>query len=205
MTEAGGGYTKTFKRDTKGWKDGDSIPVKEGQNIPIIVGKGGAAPYTAGQKVLGNPGGYSEFMDSRYRAEGSSYESIECGGNGGSGGGAYPGNGGSDGSDAYSNEENIEYQGRGQGHTTRDFGEPDGKRNAGGGSGQSNGSYCMGGASDYTEGSGANGGIRGATSGYPGRGGGGYGGGGGAYRGWATYGGAGGDGTVLIRYRAYEE
>ena len=58
---AGGGYTKTFKKDTTGWKDGDAIPVTPGQAIPIIVGAGG--------NVRAN-GGYSQFLNISYRANG---------------------------------------------------------------------------------------------------------------------------------------
>lgn len=43
----GGGYTKTFKKDTSGWRDGDAISVAPGQSIPIIVGKGGIGGYAA--------------------------------------------------------------------------------------------------------------------------------------------------------------
>ena len=80
--------------------------------------------------------------------------------------------------------------GKGQRHTTRDFGESTGKRNAGGGGSDRNINGGMGGESDYEEGSGTGNGNRKS---------GGYGGGGcGSY-------GNGGDGTVLIRYWAYEE
>lgn len=86
---AGGGYTKTFKKDTTGWKDGDAIPVTPGQAIPIIVGAGG--------NVRAN-GGYSQFLNISYRANGG-YTNNKgwdnsgngmgyVGGNGGSGGGA---------------------------------------------------------------------------------------------------------------------
>lgn len=106
---------------------------------------------------------------------------------------------GSDGSDAPGcrKEDGSQYPpgtklggGKGQGYTTRDFGEPTGKRNAGGGGADRNRDNGMGGASDYTEGSGTGQGNRRS---------GGYGGGGcGSY-------GTGGDGTVLIRYYAYKE
>lgn len=80
--------------------------------------------------------------------------------------------------------------GKGQGYTTRDFGEPTGKRNAGGGGADRNRDNGNGGESDYDEGCGTGQGTRKS---------GGYGGGGcGSY-------GTGGDGTVLIRYYAYKE
>lgn len=89
---------------------------------------------------------------------------------------------------------------KGQGHTTRDFGESGGKRNAGGGSGETNtGVVFQGGISDYSEGSGTGGSTNGS-----GKGGGGYGGGGGGVRYSMVYAGAGGDGTVLIRDRRYK-
>lgn len=85
-------------------------------------------------------------------------------------------------------------------HTTRDFGESGGKRNAGGGSGETNtGVVFQGGISDYSEGSGTGGSTNGS-----GKGGGGYGGGGGGVRYSMVYAGAGGDGTVLIRGRRYK-
>lgn len=62
----GGGYTKTFKKDTSGWRDGDAISVALGQSIPITVGKGGIGGYS---EVAPN-GGYSQFLNSSYRANG---------------------------------------------------------------------------------------------------------------------------------------
>lgn len=182
---SGGGYTKTYKADTSGYRDGDAIAVIPGQTINIIVGKGGVR----------NTGEYSQFLSSSYRANGGtscSGTNHYGGGYGGSGGGAdAPVNsggsrqGGSDGSAGSRNTFHGEGGNNGQGHTTRDFGESTGKRNAGGGGGRRG--TGSGGASDYTEGSG--------TGSFPG---GGYGGGG-------SYDGYGGDGTVLIRYWAYEE
>lgn len=192
--DAGGsGYTKTFKSNSIGWKDGYSIPVVEGQNIQIIVGRGGKGVVSGSAYS----GGYSQFMNSNYRANGGVGGTQSSGGNGGSGGG--PGNGGSDGKDGDVGNWTNDIAGKGQGHTTRDFGEPSGKRNAGGGCGQM-GNYIPG-ESDYTEGKGSDG--EGDIN--AGKGGGGYGGGGGAYYGTYTSGGNGGDGTVLIRYYAYKE
>ena len=62
----GGGYTKTFKSDSKGWKDGEAIAVKPGQSISITVGKGGEKVYQAEQNSPGKDGGYSQFMSSSY-------------------------------------------------------------------------------------------------------------------------------------------
>lgn len=97
---------------------------------------------------------------------------------------------GSDTSNEYSPSGELRGGGKGQGYTTRDFGEPTGKRNAGGGGADRNRDSGNGGESDYDEGCGTGKGTRKS---------GGYGGGGcGSY-------GTGGDGTVLIRYYAYKE
>lgn len=212
----GGGYTKTFKSSTNGWKDGDAIPVTPGQYISIIVGAGGSGIYTPSEdyyygKHKAYSGEYSQFMNDNYRAyggkgSGGGYLHGNYGGDGGSGGGSYY-SGASDGEDAPLTDFTYGkyYPGKGQGHTTRDFGESSGKRNAGGGSGGSSAGTCRPGASDYTEGSGSDGEKASAESGYKGRGGGGYGGGAGGSRGAGVYGGTGGDGTVLIRYYAYEQ
>lgn len=207
---AGSGYTKTYKRNNIGIKQGSQISVTPGQEINIIVGKGGAGLY------YGYPekGGSSQFMNSSYRAEGgnpsgngllngeNSTGGPYTGGNGGSGGSVdRPGKkfyAGSDGSDAPgTTDSNGIYHppgtkyggGKGQGYTTRDFGEPTGKRNAGGGGADRNRDGGMGGESDYDEGCGI--GLENRKSG-------GYGGGGCGSQG------TGGDGTVLIRGKRYK-
>lgn len=120
-----------------------------------------------------------------------------AGGGGGAGSSSYTQDGASDGGDTNGEEYGVI---KGQGHTTRDFGESGGKRNAGGGSGETNtGVVFQGGISDYSEGSGTGGSTNGS-----GKGGGGYGGGGGGVRYSMVYAGAGGDGTVLIRGRRYK-
>ena len=217
----GGGYTKAFRGTgyvapssgtwegtaTEG-RDGNAITVTPGESIQIIVGGG----------VAGGNGGYSQFKNSSYRAEGGYASTSWCkGANGGSGGSSgrfeydqeNP-HGGSDGSDAIGGH----YQAKGQGHTTRDFGESTGKRNAGGGANlvgtheQNGTNRSYPGASDYNQGSGNyQHGSNGTFT--PGKGGGGYGGGAGTPM---NDGGdnslvipqKGGDGTVLIRYYAYE-
>ena len=187
-TGGAGGYTKTFKKDTSGWRDGDAIPVIPGQLISIIVGKGSSR---SSNSTPPNDGGYSQFLNSNYRAYGGSMYGYENspwhsdGGSGSGGGGSIGGNGGSDGGNGSNGS--AHEGGIGQGHTTRDFGESSGKRNAAGGGGGGVETYGKAGVSDYTEGKGS--GVNG---------GGGYGGGGGSK-------GNGGDGTVLIRYWAYEE
>ena len=190
----GGGYTKTFKSDSKGWKDGEAIAVKPGQAIPITVGKGGEKVYQAEHNSPGRDGGYSQFLSSYYRANGGKGANNYKGGDGGSAGGSsYTQDGASDGGNTNGEEFGVI---KGQGHTTRDFGEYSGKRNAGGGSGETNtGVVFQGGISDYSEGSGTGG---------SGKGGGGYGGGGGGVRYSMVLSGAGGDGTVLIRGKKYK-
>lgn len=207
---AGSGYTKTYKRNNIGIKQGSQISVTPGQEINIIVGKGGAGLY------YGYPekGGFSQFMNSSYRAEGgnpsgngllngeNSTGGPYTGGNGGSGGSVDQSGdefyAGSDGSDAPGiTDGNGIYHppgtkyggGKGQGYTTRDFGEPTGKRNAGGGGADRNRDGGMGGESDYDEGCGIGRGNRKS---------GGYGGGGCGSEG------TGGDGTVLIRGKRYK-
>lgn len=193
----GGGYTKTFKSDNKGWKDGEAIAVKPGQAIPIIVGKGGEPVYQAEYNSPGRDGGYSQFLNLFYRADGGKGANKAMGGDGGSAGGsAYTQDAASDGGNTNGKEFGVI---KGQGHTTRDFGESGGKRNAGGGSGETKtGVVFKGGISDYSEGSGTGGSKTGS-----GEGGGGYGGGGGGVRYTMVFAGAGGDGTVLIRGKRY--
>lgn len=214
----GGGYTKTYrgsgyiKPSSGTWmgtktegRDGDAIQVTAGQTIQIIVGAG----------VANGDGGYSQFMNSDYRADGGKKAtSYTYGGDGGSPGGSWCWwnnykeiNGGSDGSGGAN---------AGQGHTTRDFGETTGKRNAAGGGvsympghGQEILEYpSYAGISDYDEGLPdapidvvVNGSYIPKTIA------GGYGGGANsAYlQEKLCQSLKGGDGTVLIRYWAYEE
>lgn len=99
-TGGAGGYTKTFKKDTSGWRDGDAIPVTPGHTIPIIVGRGSIGSINS---TPPNNGGYSQFLNSNYRAYGGSMYGSENnpwrsdGGSGSGGGGSIGGNGGSDG------------------------------------------------------------------------------------------------------------
>lgn len=212
IVPGGGGYTKTYKKDTSGWRDGDAAPVTPGDTIQIIVGAGGTAGSITDGTVYypaGN-GGYSEFKNSSYRANGgeggsnNANLSLIRGGNGGSGAsGRQNGSAGSDGANGTGTGNYT--GGKGQGHTTRDFGEPTGKRNAGGGRSYQSGN--AGGQSDYPEGSGGT--SRGNYYGTIcyGYGGGGYGGGAGGTQGtWGSggYDAKGGDGTVLIRYYSYD-
>lgn len=209
----GGGYTKTFRGKgyiqpaTGTWmgtyeegRDGDAIAVTPGQSIQIIVGAG----------MTSSDGGYSQFLNLNYRAEGGKTGGKWTkGGDGGSGGGSTissgtASNGGSDGSDGSGNKPGI-----GQNHTTRDFGEPTGKRNAGGGTNiykLPEASFIPeGGRSDYVEGTGEYQNFISSDGWHPGFPGGGYGGGGGSSANDDYMRTKGGDGTVLIRYWAYEE
>lgn len=197
---SGGGYTKTFrgkgyvKPSSGTWmgtyydgRDGNAIAVTPGENIQIVVGKGGQSNQN---------GSMSYFKSTAYSAEGGligtygTVNAIKRGGNGGSGGGANGCDGGKDGGDGapYNGDPSIDnpYRGIGQGHTTRDFGEPTGTPNAAGSKGDAAPNADKG---SYAEGSGA---------GNPNSG---YGGAGNSVDG--NY--PGGDGTVLIRYWAYEE
>lgn len=203
LSAGGGGFTKTFKKDTSGWRDGDAITVVPGQSIQIIVGSGGLSVMSTTYNDYtgkGNSGGYSQFMNSNYRANGGGYGEVTVprsfiGGNGGSKGAALYDSPGTDGTP-------------GQGHTTRDFGESAGKRNAGGG-GTTRANNGQGGISDYAEGSGTDCYSPNESGHNNGRayGGGGY--GGGAAAGVVSSEGGtsnitvGGDGTVLIRYYGY--
>ena len=124
----GGGYTRTIKR----------LNVEANTQIPITVGAGGAVSSNAN----GNPGGDSSF--NLYSVPGgkggNNSTSAPQGGNGGSGGGtgitstSDYGAGGSDGANGEGNGAGVP-GGTGQGLTTREFGESNGKLYAGGGGG----------------------------------------------------------------------
>lgn len=79
----GGGYVKTFR----------DVIVTPGEVIPIVIGAGGNAAGGASNHTAGS-GGYSEFKNSAYRANGGSGGRVDFdnyrshGGAGGSGGGA---------------------------------------------------------------------------------------------------------------------
>ena len=188
---AGGGYTKTFKQSTDGWTDGLAPYVVSGIGEIVTIGAGGAASTGSG----GGTGGFTQFRDATYRANGGTGALHTTGGpagNGGSGGGQLNNSGGSDGSDGLPFTGNV--RGIGQGHTTRAFGELTGQLYAGGGGGASNNA-----ANAPGEG-GAGGGGRGGvttsqgTAGQANTGG----GAGGGSSGTPV---AGGSGIVLVRWR----
>lgn len=121
----GGGYTST--------KLGASLSVG---SYSITVGAGGAY-NTDGQT--------SSFSSNLSAAGGTAAKNYKdyyipySGGDGGSGGGKCYGNGGSDGSDAPAVSATAGIPGKGQGSTTREFGESTGVLYAGGGSGGTTG------------------------------------------------------------------
>ena len=181
----GGGYTATYK----------SITVATSQSYAIVVGAGGAG--VKGDNVPGDGGTSSAFSKSAAGGKaGGRLVSSAYGGAGGSGGGASCAKlgladtsgvvGGSNGSDGGSTSHWS--GGKGQGTTTREFGESSGTLYSGGGGG-----YCG------TGGSGGGGsaatvmntnGVSGTTN---------TGGGGGAGKGSNISGGSGGSGIVVIR------
>ena len=126
---AGGGYTQT----------GKAIPVTTNTPYQIDIGSGGIDAADGGTT--------SAFGLS---AGGGGHPTGSSGAAGGSGGGGYvhanasgtsasgAGNGGSDGSDGITAGSGGGDGGKGQGTTTREFGEENGKLYAGGGAGASN-------------------------------------------------------------------
>ena len=115
----GGGYTKTIK----------AVAVHANTTYTIVVGAGGEKE---------SPGGESSIFGASASGgkPGAGYGSNDGkGGDGGSGGGAYGSNGarygGTDGSDGEGPDNS---RGKGQGSTTREFGESSGRLYSGGGS-----------------------------------------------------------------------
>lgn len=105
----GGGYTATHK----------GIPIEEGVKYPIFIGASDSPSTGFGQTANGGkPGGNA-----------SSGPKVGAGGDGGSGGGSN-GPGGQDGSNG-----SGAAGGKGQGTTTREFGQPEGRIYATGGKG----------------------------------------------------------------------
>ena len=167
----GGGYTKKA-----------TFSAAQGAAYEIVIGAGGPAGgdgATAG-------GTTTAFQTS---AAGGAASAARDGGNGGSGGGGWGAAGGSDGSDGGTVSG---YGGKGQGSTTREFGEAGKTLYSGGGGGGAHDGTRAGG-----NGGGGRGGHRGSADVYPMPGtentGG---GGGGCYYGTAC---AGGSGIVVIR------
>lgn len=229
----GGGYTNTVKQ----------VEITTSQKVNILVG--------AGSSSGSSDGGTSKFGDYEAlggkSGKGTKSSSKGHGGNGGSGGGGtiysglttsggpyvscHGGNGGTDGNDAgsatdstsssYEEEALYSQPGKGQGTTTREFGEPDGELYSDGGGGSAvaavvnyTGSYksvsgskviagSSGTATPVLATSGSNlsldygSGTRAVAKG--GKAGGGYGGGGGAPGDYGNSASAGAQGIVIIR------
>lgn len=182
----GGGYTKTAKKST----------ISRGQRINVVIGAGA----TGGMNGSSN-GGKSEFGQN-ISVNGAN------GKDGGSGGGEYAslyssqavrgGNGGSDGSDGGKATASQDRNGKGQGITTREFGEAGAALYAGGGGGSASSDlsdYLIGGNGGLGSPILATGGTAGGSYIKNGKPGGGYGGGAGG----GGYGGAGAQGIVIIR------
>lgn len=161
-----GGYTQTYTR----------YKVAAGKTYSIVIGAGGI--YSHGGKAGGATTAFG------ITAGGGEGAGGWAGGNGGSGGGAAGGAGGSDGSRG---DDGRKRGGKGQGWTTRAFGESTGTLYAGGGGGNGKAGGAGGGGTP-TEPNGA-----------PNTGGGGY--GGVTKSGEAR--GTGGSGIVIIRNTRY--
>ena len=122
----GGGYTQTHKKQI----------LEKNQMVQIYVGAGGE-----------DGSGGTSYYGNLYAQGGTSTHSNGIGGDGGSGGGGgergsdpynpsgTAGRGGSDGGNG-EDLSSYSYGGRGQGRTTREFGEPEGALYSGGGGGR---------------------------------------------------------------------
>lgn len=190
----GGGYTATYASQAIG-----SAP------IDVVIGEGGAGAVSNAQ---GGAGGTTSFgplsvsgATQATREAGIVVSPIYCGGNGGSGGGggtpteeACSTNvGGSDGSDGgcYTS---VYPGGKGQGTTTRAFGESGAKLFAGGGGGGNHSATSTPGGAGGGGLGGGNAAAEGPTAGEPNTG-----GGGGGASDFFNRGADGGSGVVLIR------
>jgi hypothetical protein len=177
----GGGYTLTQK----------NVDITAGERYEIFIGAGGKG---GSYSVAGKDGGETKAFG--LTALGGKGTTGNVGGDGGSGGGSEGGSGGSNGSDGVAGS-SYHTAGKGQGTTTRAFGEVDGALYAGGGGGGNrdrSGSGFPGG--EGGGGSGSNGWGDG-SDGTPNTGGGG--GGAGEPDDGINDGGNGGSGIVIIR------
>ena len=127
---AGGGYTKTEKK----------VAVEAGKGYTIVVGAGGPSKTdhtnggdggtTSAFGVEANGGKGAIWADIR-EGDASKMYAYRIGADGGSGGGGYAGAGGKDGANGEPGESNS--GGKGQGTTTRAFGESSGTLYSSGG------------------------------------------------------------------------
>ena len=125
---AGGGYTKTSRL----------IALIANTEYPITIGAGG----TAGSPIAkGGTGGNTSAFEITANGGngGSALLPSGDGGSGGSGGGNNGGTGGTDGSDGEKSSSGSGSAGKGQGTTTREFGESTGTLYSSGGNGISDG------------------------------------------------------------------
>lgn len=125
----GGGYTKTVKQ-----RD-----VTANKSIAVVIGEGGVGADDPRYNDSGANGGTTRF-GSEFAPGGKAYAPDQGynGGDGGSGGGggvASKSSGGEGGTDGGNGSAGYAAGGRGQGTTTREFGEETGKLYAGGGGG----------------------------------------------------------------------
>lgn len=125
----GGGYTKTVKQ-----RD-----VTANESIAVVIGEGGVGAGDPRYNNSGANGGTTRF-GSEFAPGGKAYAPDQGynGGDGGSGGGggvASKSSGGEGGTDGGNGSAGDAAGGRGQGTTTREFGEETGKLYAGGGGG----------------------------------------------------------------------
>ena len=186
--------------------------LQKGVEYQVIVGAGGAAVKSPSVTLRGNgePGGSTIAFG--YTVQGGSATSGYSAGSGGSGGGSGGGStagssatlkpGGDGGSDGQDGESGRSTGGKGQGSTTREFGEATGKLYAGGGGGgRGYYSYSSSSAGLGGDGGGGNGGSSDAQHGVDGQSNTGSGGGGGGtnINSNNTISGAGGSGIVCIR------
>lgn len=119
----GGGYTKTQ----------ESVSVSVGTSYPIVIGAGGVGPTTSNRVPPNAGGATSAFGLTANGGDTSSNGDYPSSGGSGGGSGTVGGAGqpgGSDGSAGGGSD-----GGKGQGTTTREFGEVNGKLYAGGGGG----------------------------------------------------------------------
>lgn len=184
---AGGGYTATKK----------AYAVTPGQTFAVTVGAGG--PYTSGSSATGGTTSFGSILSANggNGGQGGRVAGSVKGGDGGSGGGGAGGSGsyatyakgGSDGSDGVTGKSGT--PGKGQGTTTRAFGESSNTLYAGGGGGYNSSSSGGGGAG----GDGGGGAAR--TNGTANTGGG---GGASGYKGSSYAAGAGGSGVCIVRW-----
>ena len=182
----GSGYTTTAR----------SVVLAANTAYQITVGAGGAVNTASG-------GDTTAFGATASGGKAPNAADYRYGGNGASGGGMgnSGGKGSAGGSDGSDGAGNASYAGKGQGTTTREFGETDGDLYAGGGAGGGGGSAGADAATVIAGGAGGGGdsasNTRDATPGEDGKGGG---GGGGSSTSSATRTGAsGGSGIAIIR------